>query len=302
MPCTCCPRNCQVDRKTGELGFCGAPDKVKIARAALHFWEEPCISGTRGSGTIFFSGCNLACIFCQNQKISHNGYGAEITEERLLKIFWELREQGAHNINLVTPTPYIPHLISVIRQARAAGWDLPIVYNCGGYESVETLKLLNGYVDVYLTDMKFYREETAEKLCGVSDYFSRAATALREMLRQTGTCRYDKDGLMTKGVIVRHLMLPGYLFDSRNLLKYLVDNHADEIVISLMQQYTPPNPPISNAPDHTLRNDHYESMVDYLLSRGIENAFIQEPDTGDPCYIPPFNLHGVHRQEPASTL
>ena len=291
--CHLCPKECGVNRLRGETGFCGAGLEIRAARAALHQWEEPCISGTRGSGTVFFSGCNLRCEFCQNAPISRGQAGALITIERLTDIFFELRDQGAHNINLVTPTHYIPQITAALRMARDRGLGLPVVCNSGGYESVEALRLWEGLVDIYLPDMKFFSAAVSKKLCGAPDYFEKASAALAEMFRQTGTPAFDGDGIMTKGMVVRHLMLPGYLFDSRKILDYLTRTYGNDIYISLMNQYTPPSPARKNAPDHPLSPDHYDAMVDFLVDRGQENAYVQEPGTDSESFIPPFDLKGI---------
>ena len=291
--CRLCPKECGVNRLAGETGFCGAGLQIRAARAALHHWEEPCLSGTRGSGTVFFSGCNLRCAFCQNAPISRGQAGAPITIERLTDIFFELRDQGAHNINLVTPTQYIPQITAALRAARDRGLDLPVVCNSGGYENVEALRLWEGLVDIYLPDLKFFSAAVSKKLCGAPDYFTKASAAIAEMFRQTGKPAFDGDGILTKGVIVRHLMLPGYLFDTRKVLDYLTRTYGNDIYISLMNQYTPPSPARPNAPEHPLSPGHYDAMVDFLVDRGQENAYVQEPGTDSESFIPPFDLNGI---------
>jgi len=294
--CLLCPRACGVNRLAGARGICGMGAEITAARAALHFWEEPCISGTRGSGTVFFSGCSLHCSFCQNEPISRGRAGKIISIERLCEIFFELKAQGAHNINLVTPTHFIPQITSALLMAKEKGLDLPIVCNCGGYENVEVLRSWDGLIDIYLPDLKFYAETLSKTMCGAPDYFEKASAALLEMFRQTGEAQFDEDGLIQKGMIVRHLMLPGYLFDTRRLLSYLCDTFGNKIYISLMNQYTPPaksGAEGSNAPDHPLREDHYEAMVQYLQELGQENAYIQESGTDSESFIPPFDLTGI---------
>jgi len=294
--CRLCPRECGVNRLAGTRGVCGMGAEITAARAALHFWEEPCISGTRGSGTVFFSGCSLHCSFCQNEPISRGRAGQIISIERLCEIFFELKEQGAHNINLVTPTHFIPQITSALRRAKEKGLDLPIVCNCGGYENVEALRIWDGLIDIYLPDLKFYAGALSKTMCGAPDYFEKASLALLEMFRQTGEPQFDKDGLMQKGMIVRHLMLPGHLFDTRRLLYYLCDTYGNKIYISLMNQYTPPvksGAGGSNAPDHALRENHYEVMVQYLQELGQENAYIQDSGTDSESFIPPFDLTGI---------
>lgn len=291
--CRLCPRNCGVNRLAGERGACGMGAEITASRAALHQWEEPCISGTRGSGTVFFSGCSLHCCFCQNEPISRGLAGKTISAGRLCDIFFELKAQGAHNINLVTPTHFIPQITEALRAAKEKGLGLPVICNCGGYENVETLRIWDGLIDIYLPDLKFYAKSAARTMCGAPDYFAKACAALAEMFRQTGVPVFDEDGLMKKGMIVRHLMLPGYLFDTRRILSYLCDTYGNNIYISLMNQYTPPVPDRKNAPDHPLRTDHYESMVQYLMDRGQENAYVQESGTDSESFIPPFDLTGI---------
>lgn len=294
--CRICPRECGVNRLAGARGVCGMGAEITAARAALHFWEEPCISGTRGSGTVFFSGCSLHCSFCQNEPISHGRAGKIISIERLCEIFFELKAKGSHNINLVTPTHFIPQITSALRMAKEKGLDLPIVCNCGGYENVEALRSWDGLIDIYLPDLKFFSKTLSTKMCGAPDYFEKASLALQEMFRQTGEAQFDGDGLIQKGMIVRHLMLPGYLFDTRRLLSYLCDTYGNKIYISLMNQYTPPaksGAEESTAPDHPLREDHYEAMVQYLQELGQENAYIQDSGTDSESFIPPFDLTGI---------
>lgn len=294
--CRLCPRECGVNRLAGARGVCGMGAEITAARAALHFWEEPCISGTGGSGTVFFSGCSLHCSFCQNEPISRERAGQIISIERLCEIFFELKAKGAHNINLVTPTHFIPQITSALRMAKENGLDLPIVCNCGGYENVEALRIWDGLIDIYLPDLKFYARTLSTTMCGAPDYFEKANLAFQEMFRQTGEPQFDKDGLMQKGMIVRHLMLPGHLFDTRHLLSYLCDTYGNKIYISLMNQYTPPaksREEGSNAPDHPLREDHYKAMVQYLQELGQMNAYIQESGTDSESFIPPFDLTGI---------
>jgi len=294
--CRLCPRECGVNRLAGARGVCGMGAEITAARAALHFWEEPCISGTGGSGTVFFSGCSLHCCFCQNEPISRGRAGQIISIERLCEIFFELKAKGAHNINLVTPTHFIPQITSALRMAKENGLDLPIVCNCGGYENVEALRIWDGLIDIYLPDLKFYARTLSTTMCGAPDYFEKANLALQEMFRQTDEPQFDKDGLMQKGMIVRHLMLPGHLFDTRRLLSYLCNTYGNKIYISLMNQYTPPAKSLeegSNAPDHPLREDHYKAMVQYLQELGQMNAYIQESGTDSESFIPPFDLTGI---------
>lgn len=237
--CVLCPRECHADRLSGKSGYCKAPAELLVARAALHFWEEPCISGKEGSGTVFFSGCALGCVYCQNRSISKGLEGKAITIERLAEIFLELQAKGANNINLVTPSHYVPHIIEALNISRRNGLTLPIVYNCGGYEKTETLKMLEGYVDIYLPDLKYISDEPAIKYSNCKGYFTAAKAAIEEMVRQAGTAVFDERGIMRKGVIVRHLTLPGYLEDSKRIVKYLYESYRNKIFISIMNQYTP---------------------------------------------------------------
>jgi len=298
--CMLCPRECGANRLSGERGVCGMGAQITAARAALHHWEEPCISGTCGSGTIFFSGCSLHCSFCQNEPISRGRVGREITVERLCEIFFELKAQGAHNINLVTPTHFIPQITEALRMAKDNGLELPIVCNCGGYESIDALRIWDGLIDIYLTDMKFFSASLSKAMCGAPDYFVRARAALAEMYRQTGDPAFSDDGLMQKGIIVRHLMLPGQLFDTRKILDFLCNTYGNHIYISLMNQYTPPSASEngadtqrSSAPARPLREDHYNVMIQYLVDHGQENAFIQEAGTDSESFIPMFDLTGI---------
>jgi len=287
--CMLCPRNCLAKRENGELGFCGAGDVVKIARCALHFWEEPCISGENGSGTVFFSHCNMKCVYCQNHEISGCGKGYPVSVWELASKFLSLQEQGAENINLVTPTHYVPQIIDAIRNAREQGLHLPIVYNCGGYESAHTIKSLAGIIDVYLTDIKYYSERYATEYSSAPNYFAHASAALDEMVRQVGSPSFDERGMMKRGVIVRHLMLPGLLFDTKKIVDYVFDTYGDTVWLSLMSQYTP-MPQVRNIAKLNRKLDpkHYEAMVDYCAEKGITNAFIQEPDSATETYIPEF--------------
>lgn len=292
--CTLCPRNCHVDRLSGKKGYCGVTGALYVARAALHMWEEPCISGRNGSGTVFFSGCSLGCVYCQNHHIARAKSGREITTERLSEIFLELEGKGAHNINLVTPSHYALHIMDAIDRARAKGLRLPIVYNCSGYEKTDALKRLEGYVDIYLPDFKYMDRGLAAKYSNCPDYSKHASEALKEMLRQTGEARFDRDGIMQKGVLVRHLMLPGYLEDSKRILEYLYGTFGNQIWISIMSQYTP-MPEVRAFPEinRKVGAKEYEELVDYAIMLGIEQGFIQEGDTALESFIPEFNGEGV---------
>lgn len=295
MGCRLCPRECNADRENGQKGCCGENASLRVARAALHMWEEPCISGRTGSGTVFFSGCPLHCVFCQNSSISKGTTGKSITTERLADIFLELQEKGACNINLVTPTHFVPQIISALRTAKADGLSLPIVYNTGGYEKAETLRLLEGFVDIYLPDFKYVSSKLSARYSNAPDYFKTACTALAEMFRQIGRPVFNEEtGLMKRGVIVRHLLLPKRLADSKKVMDYLYQTYRNDIYVSIMNQYTPMHT-FHDMPELNRRVSHreYNALVDYCLSIGIENGFIQEGETAAESFIPPFDLEGV---------
>ena len=291
--CNLCPRNCLIDRSK-TLGYCKATDKVKVARSALHYFEEPSISGNNGSGTIFFSNCNLKCCYCQNKEISTDGLGKEISIERLSEMMLELEEKHANNINLVTPTHYVPSIIEAIKLARSKGLSIPIVYNTSGYESVETLKLLEGYIDIYLTDFKSFDNKLGKDLSKCSNYFEVASKALEEMYRQTGKNKFNKNGLMTKGIIVRCLVLPTKSDDAKKIIDYLYKKYQDNIYLSIMNQYTPVNF-IKDYPylNKTISEDEYNDVIDYAIDLGIKNAYMQEGGTCSESFIPAFDLEGV---------
>ncbi|MBP3351940.1 MAG: radical SAM protein [Lachnospiraceae bacterium] len=293
--CILCPRQCGVDRIQGQTGYCGMPENLLVARAALHMWEEPCISGSTGSGTVFFSGCNLKCVFCQNHSIALGDCGKPISVQRLSEIFLELQEKEAANINLVTPTHYIPQIRDALLLAKAQGLNLPIVYNTGGYESVASLQLLEGLVDIYLPDLKYYSTELSTTYSHAADYFQVATTALAEMYRQVGTPVFEEStGMMKRGMIVRHLLLPGQTKDSKKILRYLHETYGDNIYISIMNQYTP-LPHVAQIPalNRKVTADEYDRVVNFALTIGIENAFIQEGETAEESFIPPFDMEGV---------
>ena len=284
---------CNVDREV-TIGYCGVKDTLRVARAALHFWEEPCISGEEGSGAVFFTGCNLRCVFCQNFQIARAEQGKEITVERLSEIFLELQEQKANNINLVTATHYVPQIVESLKMAKERGLHIPVVYNCGGYETVETLKLLEGLVDIYLPDFKYVDHDRAKRYSRAEDYPETAKKALEEMVRQQPEAEFDERGIMKKGVIVRHLMLPGGIKDSKAVVKYLYETYGNQIFISLMNQYTP-LPHVADYPeiDRKLKKFEYDRLVDYAISLGVENGFIQEGETAEESFIPAFTNEGV---------
>lgn len=292
--CLLCPRKCGTNRRTGQTGVCGVSSEIKVARAALHYWEEPCISGKRGSGAVFFSGCSLHCVFCQNREISDGKEGKVISKERLSDIFMELAVKGANNINLVTPGQYIPDIVWAVNDAKSRGMKLPIIYNTSGYENVTELKLLEGIVDVYLPDFKYMDSTLSARYSRAKDYPSVAKQALSEMVRQQPDVVIDDaTGLIQKGVIVRQLLLPGHVNDAKAVLKYLYDTYHDHVYISMMSQFTPIA--LKDYPEinRTVTRREYERLVDYALEIGITNAFIQEGDVAKDSFIPAFDCEGV---------
>ena len=292
--CKLCPRECNVDRGLDKTGFCKVPNHIKVARAALHFWEEPCISGDEGSGTVFFSGCNLRCVYCQNRKIAEGVYGKNITVDRLAAIFLELQDKGANNINLVTPSHYVLQIIKALEMAKEQGLTLPVVYNSSAYEKVETLKLLEGYVDVYLPDFKYMDRRLSGKYSKAEDYSVVAKRAIFEMVRQVGAPCFDDRGILQKGVIVRHLVLPGYTQDSKKIIKYLYDTYGNGIFISILSQFTPLSY-LSEYPElnRKITEEEYEDVVEYAIEIGVDNGFIQEGDVAEESFIPDFEGQGV---------
>lgn len=293
--CRLCPRDCKADRKHGQKGVCGvAGNGIFCARAALHMWEEPCISGQTGSGTVFFSGCPLDCVYCQNHTISDATIGKEISVERLAEIFFELENKGAANINLVTPTHYTQEVIEALKIATKNGLAIPIVYNCSGYERVETLQMLEGFINIYLTDFKYMDKESAIRYSNAADYPEIAKAALKEMVRQVGEASFDESGMMRKGVIVRHLLLPGHLNNAKEVVQYVYETYQDKVYISLMNQYTP-LVEIKDMPElnRQVTKREYDRLVDYAISLGVENGFIQEGKTARESFIPAFDYEGV---------
>lgn len=316
--CKLCKRDCKVNRNNNKIGFCNASNKVMVARAALHLWEEPPVSEGSGSGTVFFSHCNFKCVFCQNHDISQ-GYtqntstsltntnnqnlacessvtGIEISIERLSEIFLELQKQGANNINLVTPTHYVPQIIEALKVSKSNGLNIPILYNTNSYDSIETIKALNGYIDVYLPDFKYFNDKYAIKYSKVNHYATNAIDVIDEMLKQVGTPKFNEKGHIIKGVIVRHLMLPGLLFDSKKIIDLLYNRYKDNIYISLMNQYVP----MFKACDYpeinkTLNTKHYDCLINYALDIGVKNGFIQDEGSNIKDFIPSFNLEGVKK-------
>lgn len=308
MGCMLCPRNCNADRKHGQIGYCKMDNRIFAARASLHMWEEPVISGNNGSGAVFFSGCPLGCVYCQNHNIAIGKSGKEISIERLVEIFFELKEKGANNINLVTPTHYIPQIREALTQAKKKNFNLPIIYNTGSYEKVEALKLLEGLVDVYLPDLKYMSVQLSKRYSNASDYFFIAAAAIKEMFRQVGTPIFYREGdylqnvkdqeeesaLIKKGVIIRHLVLPQAIEDSKNIVKYIYDTYGNNVFISILNQYTPVNQSVKY-PEllRKVTQREYEEVVNYAVEIGVERGFIQEGDTAKESFIPQFNNEGI---------
>lgn len=290
MKCNLCPRNCNVDRDKRELGYCMAPNKMVIARYSLHLWEEPIISGEKGSGTIFFSYCNMRCCFCQNYEISELHKGRVVSIEEFSDICLELQDSGASNINLVTPTHYVHLIVEGLRLAKERGLNIPIVYNSSGYENVETIRLLDGLVDIYLPDLKYYDNSLGSKYSKCNNYFKYASQAIDEMFKQVGNVEIDDNGMMKKGIIVRHLLLPGALDDSKKIIKYLYDKYKDDIIISIMNQYTPVRKLEYDELNHKVSDSDYDELIDYAYDLGVRNAFIQEGGTQVSSFIPDFDV------------
>ncbi len=282
-----------------SLGVCASGNIPRIARAALHYWEEPCISGERGSGAVFFTGCSLQCVYCQNHEISRNGSGTsealpgkETDKDGLIRIFYELRDRGAHNINLVTADHFIPVIREAVREIRSEGFDLPFIFNCSGYETIESLKTLEGLIDVYLPDLKYAENELAKAYSNAEDYPETAKAAISEMVRQQPVCEFDRDGMLKKGVLVRNLLLPKHVMNSKKVLKYLYETYGEQIIISIMSQYTPTDCVPDSFPElkRKVTKGEYERLTDYALKLGIENAYIQDQESSGTGYIPEFDL------------
>lgn len=291
MQCRLCPRKCGVDRKQAR-GFCGVGDRPVVARAFLHQWEEPCISGSRGSGTVFFSGCNLKCVFCQNYSISQEYFGKEVSTRQLGEIYLSLQHQGAHNINLVNPAHFALQIRESIQKVQ--GLEIPVVYNTGTYEEVETLKSLEGLVDIYLPDLKYMDSDTAARYSGAADYFQKASKAILEMYRQVGAAAFDEEGMMKKGLIIRHLMLPGMSSESIRVLKWIRENLPDDVLVSLMSQYTPCYRSSRYPEIHRrITRREYDRVVEAFLEMGFDNGYVQERESAVEAYIPDFNLEGI---------
>lgn len=292
--CHLCPRNCGVDRLAGQKGFCGVDAGIMVARAALHMWEEPCISGKEGSGAVFFSGCSLGCVFCQNRTISKGQSGKVITVEHLAELFLDLQAQKANNINLVTAGHFLPQVREALILAKEQGLTIPVVYNSSGYEKAEMLRYLEGLVDIYLPDLKYLEADLAGKYSHAKDYPEVAMKALEEMVRQVRTPEFDERGMMKKGVIVRHLLLPGHVRNSKKVLEYLYGTYGDQIYISLMNQYTP-MPAMKDDPQlsRKVTDREYDRLLDHAISFGVTNCFIQEGETAKESFIPEFNGEGI---------
>lgn len=286
--CSLCPRNCLVNRYKGDVGYCGCGSDMVIARYSLHLWEEPCISGDKGSGTIFFSGCNLGCIYCQNYNISEKIVGRVVDVDKFSDICIELQDKGANNINLVTGTMYVPLIVEGLKIARDKGLVIPVIYNTSSYENIDTIRMLDGLVDVYLPDLKYYDKEVGIKYSNCSDYFDYACRAIEEMYRQVGNFVFDDDGMIKKGVIVRHLMLPGNESDSKMIIKYLYSKYKDNIFISIMNQYTPLKILEYEELNSIVCDSDYDSVIDYAYNLGVRNAFVQDGSTQSGGFIPDF--------------
>jgi len=292
--CRLCRRNCNVNRLKDETGYCRSGLDIKLARASLHLWEEPPLSMGKGSGTVFFSNCNFSCVFCQNYKISQEGIGKDISIERLSEIFLNLQHKGADNINLVTPTSYVPQIIEALKTSKKEGLTIPIVYNTNSYENTDTIKSLRGLIDIYLPDIKYYSDKYAVKYSNAPNYFNTAKSAVIEMFNQVGDIELDPDGKMKKGVIIRHLMLPGLLFDSKKILDFVYSTFKNRVYLSLMNQYTPYYKSSDYKEiDRKLSRKSYDALIDYALSIGIEKGFIQEDETQSESFIPDFDLSGI---------
>ena len=287
--CEICPFRCKVNRLSGQVGRCGCGDKIRVAKYQLHYFEEPCISGKSGSGTVFFSNCNFKCIFCQNYKISQEGKGNEVTIEELANIFLKLQQEGANNINLVTPTMYAYQIIEAIKIARMKGLNLPIIYNSNGYENVETLRDLRGYVDVYLPDLKYYADELAIKYSKAPNYFKIATKAILEMINQVGLPEFDENGMIKKGVIIRHLVLPGHIQNSKHILKWLKENVEGKAYVSVMAQYFPTYKAKEDEYlNRKLTRKEYSEIEQYLYLLDIQNGYMQELGKHEEEYVPDF--------------
>lgn len=291
--CNICPRECGIDRYK-QNGVCGANANIKVALASIHNFEEPCISGKNGSGTIFFSNCNLRCVYCQNFEISRDGYGKEIKVERLADIMIEQQKRGVNNINLVTPTMYVDSIIDAIKLAKSKGLSIPIVYNSSGYEKVETIKKLKGYIDIYLPDFKYATNRLAKRYSGVNNYVDSVIPAISEMINQVGVPKYNELGIMTSGVIIRHMILPNNVLNSKMVLKEIASNFKEKALVSVMAQYFPSGD-ASKYPEinRKITKDELEEVEDYMNKLGIENGYIQELGEHEEEYVPNFDLSNI---------
>lgn len=287
--CTICPHNCKVNRNNGQIGRCRSGNKVKIALASVHNYEEPCISGKNGSGTIFFSNCNLSCIYCQNYKISQLGKGYELSVEELANIMLEQQEKGVNNINLVTPTMYAYQIIEAIKIARKNGLNIPIVYNTNGYENVKTIQDLNGYIDIYLPDLKYYSNELSKKYSKVDNYFKYTTEAIKEMYRQVGCPVFDENGIIQKGLIIRHLVLPNHLQNSKHILKWIKENMPEDTYVSVMAQYFPTyKAKEDELINRKLTKKEYKEIEEFLYTLDLKNGYMQELGEHEEEYVPDF--------------
>ena len=292
--CKLCPHKCKVNRLEGKIGRCRATEKVKISLVSLHHFEEPCISGTNGSGTIFFSNCNFNCVFCQNYKISQEGMGQDVSIEFLANSMLEEQNKGAHNINLVTPVMYVYHIIEAIKIAKAKGLNIPIIYNSNGYENIETLKLLEGYIDVYLPDFKYANNELGKKYSKINNYFEITSKAIKEMYRQVGPPKLDENGLIKRGLIIRHLILPNEIENSKKVLKWIIDNIGKKVYVSIMAQYFPTYKAknISEL-NRKINKDEYKKIEEYIYKIGIENGYMQDLGEHEEEYVPDFKNNSL---------
>lgn len=290
--CNVCPFKCNVTRTSDNLGVCKIGNKIKISKISTHMWEEPCISGTKGSGTIFFTGCNLRCLFCQNYKISRKeAVGEEITEEDLANVFLTKQEEGVHNINLVSPTPYVNYIRNAIIIAKQKGLKIPVIYNTNGYERVETIKSLEGLIDVYLPDFKYGNDDIAKKYSATINYTQNAISAIKEMYRQVGNARFDKHGIIQKGLIIRHLVLPNNIDNTKSVLKLIATNMDKEVYVSLMGQYIPKDEALKcEELNRRITEKEYDEAIDYFFEVGLKNGFIQELSSASDEYIPDFDM------------
>lgn len=289
--CVLCPHNCKVNRLEGKIGRCKCGNKIKIALVSLHRFEEPCISGENGSGTVFFSNCNLNCMFCQNYEISHMGKGYEVSIDELADIFIKQQKSGAHNINLVTPTMYVVQIIEAIKIAKSKGLNIPIIYNTSSYENVETIKMLDGYIDVYLPDLKYYSNDLCKKYSKVDNYFENAKNAIKEMYNQVGAPEFDDNGMIKKGVIIRHLILPNYIQNTKHILKWIKDNMPEDVYVSVMSQYFPSYKALDDDKiNRKINRKEYKMIEDYIYMLDLKNGYLQDFVDGEneEQYVPDF--------------